>query len=347
MEKMSQFLEFLSDTKGQKERTVRTNNKIIKKILNDVYPLNAVTFNAFTAKLIAERKSPSYIKQHISIIKQWGECFAIEELQMLKYPKIFYKSEFVRATFTDNEIDTFLNLPNPHENPASQRPSKGIYKERYQMWLMFYWILFYHGFRPREVSLLEPSMIDFGRSVIILPPSITKTKEYRMMPISKAVYDLLYNYVSLLKTEYLFPSFHKTTKDRGTNTVQEGDWNYFFKNQLTRIGLVRRNLNPYSCRHSYATRQLASGTNLSVLMDLLGHKNLTTTQKYLHNNLDELRKAQDNDRLLELKKLPKEMLDDIYEKEREIETKYKKKIYSVINLSEDGTVLVATFRVRK
>jgi integrase len=300
MDDINKFLQFLTTEKGQRPRTILLNKKLIRKLLSDVYPLNPARLSLFINHMLESRKSPSYIKQHISIIRQWGECFQLKELQEYPYPKIHYKSNFIRATFADDEIIKFLSLPNPYKKTSEYKQTKknyGIYYDRYEMWIMFYYLLFYHGFRTGEVAALQPFMLDWGRELIIITPDISKTKEYRLMPISKDVRQRLYDYVLRLKGDYLFPSFHTRTKEKGIMTVTAQGWEDFFKKQICRLEIVRSNLSPYSTRHSYATRQLDSGTSLVILMELLGHKNLNTTQKYVHLTLDSKRKAQDNDRL--------------------------------------------------
>ncbi|MFN3454501.1 MAG: tyrosine-type recombinase/integrase [Pseudobdellovibrio sp.] len=47
-------------------------------------------------------------------------------------------------------------------------------------------------------------------------------------------------------------------------------------------------LHPHSLRHSFATHMLASGTNLRVLQNLLGHDSLQATEKYTHLDIQTL-----------------------------------------------------------
>ena len=53
----------------------------------------------------------------------------------------------------------------------------------------------------------------------------------------------------------------------------------------------RRDLNPYSCRHTTATEAVKKGVELPVVQQIMRHSKLSSTQRYIHVSTEAAHKA--------------------------------------------------------
>ncbi len=53
---------------------------------------------------------------------------------------------------------------------------------------------------------------------------------------------------------------------------------------------IEHSISPHKWRHTFATNYISNGGDTASLQKILGHKNLSTTEKYLHLNVEILRK---------------------------------------------------------
>jgi site-specific recombinase XerD len=66
---------------------------------------------------------------------------------------------------------------------------------------------------------------------------------------------------------------------------------HLVKKYLNAAGITKEKVAVHSLRHTFGASLLKNGANLVVIQELLGHKKLETTRRYLHINDVDLRNA--------------------------------------------------------
>ena len=178
------------------------------------------------------------------------------------------------------------------------------------------------GFRNREVATLTWADIDWRDGKIGVNPKpgfSPKNYEERSVPVPRALIDALKISQKESKSQLVFPTaLHPTRPDYGGDE-QNAHLLEYCKVIALRAGLncgrckgtfnakkgnAKKERISYTCkayprcanwylhkwRHTFATQLLQSGLDIRSLQILLGHKNISTTEKYLKSlRLDDLR----------------------------------------------------------
>ncbi|MBU1571523.1 MAG: tyrosine recombinase XerC [Proteobacteria bacterium] len=146
------------------------------------------------------------------------------------------------------------------------------------------------GIRVSELAGLNIADVDFGGRVIRV---LGKGGKERIVPVGDKAVRAVRAYMDKLRGEGISLSENGPlflNKSRGRLTTRS-------------IGRILENfvrefcisvpVSPHALRHSFATHMLDAGADLRVVQELLGHKSLSTTQKYTHVSIDRLMETYD------------------------------------------------------
>jgi site-specific recombinase XerD len=152
-----------------------------------------------------------------------------------------------------------------------------------------YQFAFYTGLRLSEIINLKWNEIDIADGIIRVRNTIdftTKSKRERIVPINETVRNILTSrfpkIVSLERNNYVFSK----------NGVKlNGD--YLTKNfkKCIRESSLNPQLHFHNLRHSFASNMAVKGVSIFIIKELLGHRDVKTTQIYSHLRSEDLKHA--------------------------------------------------------
>jgi len=130
------------------------------------------------------------------------------------------------------------------------------------------------GLRVSEATNLKVCDLDGIRKVIWIREG--KGNKDRQVMLSAPLREVLAAYYRWKRpTDWLFPGGKP-----GCPISREAVFDTCRK--AARAAGIAKPVHPHSLRHAFATHLLEDGVNLLVIRDLLGHRNLKTTARYLH-----------------------------------------------------------------
>ncbi len=151
--------------------------------------------------------------------------------------------------------------------------------------------LYSSGIRVSELSGMNIFDVDFNRGIIRV---LGKGNKERMVPIGEKTKAAIGNYRERLAIEAGISPDENTplflNKNSGRLTTRSIA--RILEKTAKACGLLIP-VSPHSLRHTFATHMLDAGADLRVVHELLGHKSLSTTQKYTHVSIDKLMETYD------------------------------------------------------
>jgi len=214
-------------------------------------------------------RSYSYIKNGIMALRLFSELITGKTLnnnflrnmkRSSKLPDVLSESE------VKSVIDSIINLKH-----------KAIISMIYSC-----------GLRISECIKLRVTDIDSERMMVKIRES--KGKKDRYVPLSMKMLDLLRQYYKKFKPGlYLFAGQKKP--QYSPKSIQN-----ILKKALSVCGITKQ-ITVHSLRHSFATHLVEQGTDIRIIMEILGHKDIRTTQIYTHissSNISKIRNPFDS-----------------------------------------------------
>jgi len=156
--------------------------------------------------------------------------------------------------------------------------------------------LYSTGIRISELAGMNVSDVDFSDQIIRV---LGKGNKERIVPAGTKAMEAINTYRKMLLQEMTFRPNKADVSNVGPLFLNKNGGRLttrsirrILDNAIRECGLAQP-ISPHGMRHSFATHMLEAGADLRVVQELLGHKSLSTTQKYTHVTIDKLMEIYD------------------------------------------------------
>ena len=146
--------------------------------------------------------------------------------------------------------------------------------------------LFYStGMRRAELIHLKINSINLSEKQLKV---LGKRNKERLIPLLPIIIENLAQYLKF--REKLESSLDYLFLTKKGNKIYETLVYRVINNYFSKVSSKLKK-SPHILRHSFATHLLNEGADLNSVKELLGHSSLASTQVYIHNSLDQLKKV--------------------------------------------------------
>jgi len=136
------------------------------------------------------------------------------------------------------------------------------------------------GLRVGELVRLNREDVDLEAGLVRVQG---KGRRERIVPLGRQAREALARYLR----ERSGPAGGALFRNARGERLTDRSVRRILKHRLRVAGLLR-DASPHALRHSFATHLLEGGADLRAIQEMLGHRSLSTTQRYTHVNLDRL-----------------------------------------------------------
>lgn len=223
------------------------DNQFVNRYRN--YLLNAeVNRNIEEYKTLSRNTASTYFKHFIYVLKQAYKDNFIDK-DLAKDAEYIKEEETQREYLTEEELKTLWNTP--------------IKKEVVKHMAIFSALT---GLRFVDIHNLKwENIFEDKHQGFYIQLKEQKTKSTKNHPINETA-------IAILKSQ-------NTTEGLVFRNIEYTQISRPLKEWLLESG-IKKKISFHNFRHSYATLQLANGTDIYTVSKLLGHKNVATTQIY-------------------------------------------------------------------
>jgi integrase/recombinase XerC len=277
------FIQYISGEKRYSEHTVRAYQHDIRTyelFLEDTFdvsdPVEAThdMIRSWIVLLMDEGFDARSVNRKLSSIKSYYRFLTKKEL-LKKNP-----AANIQSLKTSTQLPKYINKEDLSDHLEEQFDQKDFQTLRDRLVIE---LLYGTGLRRAELINIRLTDIELdGQQIKIFG----KRNKERMVPLSLEMAGMIRDYSTLREKTFAAPPPYLILTNKGQKAYPEFIYR-IVKKELSAIkGTVK---SPHVLRHSFATHMLNNGADLNVIKELLGHADLSATQVYTHNTIEQLK----------------------------------------------------------
>ncbi len=271
------FLDYLRVECGLAETTCKAYRSDLRYFMawlhengSDVSALTPTDVEGFVHDYRQRDLAVATVARALAAIRMFCRYLVIEGVLKLdpsaciESPKKWHR---LPTVLSEQAIEQLLSAPDPAEDVHAMRDRAILI------------VLYATGMRASELVGLNIQDVDFKLGTVRV---LGKGSKERIIPIAGKALGVTVDYIKnyrplLITTEENDEVFLSRT---GRPLIREDI--YRIVRKYIRRACIKGKVSPHTLRHSFATQLLAGGADLRSVQEMLGHRDISTTQIYTH-----------------------------------------------------------------
>ncbi len=278
---LKEYIEYLRDIKKFSLNTIKAYRQDIEQFYNylkeNKLKIGRDVIKDFISIIFLRTKNKATVSRKIYAIRSFFS-FLMKKGKLKENPFDFINTpkidKKIPQILTEKEMIMFLDSLS-QENFFKLR-NKACFE-----------LLYATGLRVSELTNLKVQDIDFTECVLRV---MGKGKKERIVPFNDKARDILLKYLDEAEIKFKVKNEFIFLNSRGEK-ITERSVERIVQKSYKEVMKSNKRIYPHLFRHSFATHLLQRGANLRVIQELLGHENLSTTEKYTTLNYSDLLKV--------------------------------------------------------
>lgn len=272
---IDEFLDYLSVEKGLSPNTREAYGRDLRKFIEflgrqKIEDVDNVTRKHITGYLLAEKNrglNPNSLSRGLVSIKMFFRFLVMNNYldenitSVLDSPKLW---KILPEVLSVKEVEILLKQPDTS--------TKFGLRDKALLELMYA-----TGLRVSEAAKLNVNNININVGFLKV---IGKGSKERIVPLGRISIKALQIYLKKVRPQFMKDLLTSDLflTQQGKPFTRQGIWKSI--KQYARGAGIKKEISPHTLRHSFATHLLANGADLRIVQELLGHRDVTTTQAY-------------------------------------------------------------------